>query len=261
MTAPAGNLRPDKAEEHTTEGPVNTKARCSGRAVACGPFRWAALPRELRNAIYSMFLSTENSISLKVFWDTCVRRYRLLWKPLPLDRFSTPAERHEIEQRKLFTELLLVSKATYAEAGAVLYMNAFEFNSAAALCTFLGRLSEQARGWVRHFRLDAWSACAHSPGENMRFGTLYTVVNKLLTTSNITRLCLRTTIDSVGTRNVSTVAKVFYSEAIPWLKAVGSANGDPKAAADLIEMDFVDSDGRQLWGKQDFRIELKKLLR
>ncbi|EKG22610.1 hypothetical protein MPH_00078 [Macrophomina phaseolina MS6] len=206
MTAPAGNLRPDKAEEHTTEGPVNTKARCSGRAVACGPFRWAALPRELRNAIYSMFFSTEKSISLKVFWDTCVRRYRLLWKPLPLDRFSAPAERHEIEQRKLFTELLLVSKATYAEAGAVLYMNAFGFNSAAALCTFLGRLPEQARGWVRHLKLDA-------------------------------------------------------CEAIPWLKAVGSANGDLTAAADLIEMDFVDSDGRQLWGKQDFRIELKKLLR
>ncbi|KAK0642500.1 hypothetical protein DIS24_g8976 [Lasiodiplodia hormozganensis] len=110
-------------------------------------FRFADLPAELRNEIYNLSLKTDFPIALCTF-DSLINGEHKLMQRLYSDG----------RKAGLTPNLLLLNKATYVEAGAILYSNHFCFHSPKALFVFLGSLSSTPKGWLQEVTLSYWAS-------------------------------------------------------------------------------------------------------
>lgn len=103
-------------------------------------FRFGDLPAELRNEIYRLSLTASGPITLR-------------------ERLWPHSDRNAVAHYPKLgftTNLLLINKATYAEAGPILYNNHFYFSESKAFFIFFASLSVTAKSWIQELTLELW---------------------------------------------------------------------------------------------------------
>ncbi|EOD49546.1 hypothetical protein UCRNP2_3685 [Neofusicoccum parvum UCRNP2] len=207
----------------TKEKKTATPKRINKRKV----FRWAALPGELRNMIYSICFSREDGI---VFSSTRDHGKRTI------GQYTTCG---------LNANLLLLNKATYVEGGPVLYRNELIFKGPLAMYTFFATLSPTPKAWVQNVTVNEKGSNGYFGSYGTDAGCFHPAFTSLIGTTNLRRL--KMVIELRPHITALEVASRIYREAHFWLDAVGREKADKKAGAELIHVEGVPPRARWHW--------------
>lgn len=163
----------------------------------------------------------------------------------------------------LVPNILLLNRATYAEAQPILYAgNTFAVEDTMAMHAFLAIIGPKNRATITDLTVRGWGYTkAHKALNHPAFTLLAGAVN-------LKRLHLDCEISWGGPKRI---AKQLYRDAFHWLEAMGTRKGAFDAAVDIIEMPanylnhpiYGHMHGSQQslgGGVEDLRAELRKMM-
>lgn len=186
-------------------------------------FRWVDLPAEMRNIIYQKTLTHDGPIAL--CHGLVHNRHRVRQERIRIGYFT----KEDYEQVELVPNLLLLNKATYAEAGPMLYgQNKLSFNNCQSLYHFLYRLGPTTKSWITEISLEALNA-----SRSMRSAFMFSAFQEMIGTTNLR--CLK--LEGVAPwDDMDKQSKLLISNAYDWLLSVVKQKGSAKAAMDMLHI-------------------------
>ncbi|KAG8529621.1 uncharacterized protein KY384_005101 [Bacidia gigantensis] len=236
-------------------------------------FPFAKLPPELRNRIYQLTLTDPDGIGL-ISTD---KAYRRTVKRAVIGRDESgngirrakggrtwfwgrtrpePA-RYAAPENHILPNMLLLNKATYEEARAILYGgNVFSVEDTMALHGFLAIVGAENRALISEVEICGWGWSAATKAMNH---PAFTILSQA---TNLRRLRISCMVRENGKYySAKDVARSIYRDAFLWIEAVGRAQGQKDAALKLIDIDDVNHGSSPLdqWRK-DFENSLRNYL-
>lgn len=200
-------------------------------------FRFTDLPAEIRNEIYNLSLKTGLPIALRVFKSYTNGEHGVMQTLYSGSR-----------ETGLTPNLLLLNKATYVEAGAILYGNHFCFHSPKALFVFLSSLSPTPKAWLHELTFSYWTGppvMSFDPNHDrdvIERAFLLPAFTALNGAANLKNLHLEFSIETIKKQQWTPrrTAMILYSFMHFWLHALSKEKSSISRAVELIDIKIVD---------------------